>query len=141
MRESNTNAIKGKSNIQCVEVLILRNAVLYSDNLARTLSVYSLENQPVAKSIGLDNSEVFHFMLYDWKRTIRELLDDNKVSYSVIQFFTPDDIYSDDKKQKPVSQTVLLSAHGRRYTGGIDAESESRLILETDQQKSADLVY
>jgi hypothetical protein len=34
-------------------------------------------------------------MVYDWKRTIKQLLDSNQVPYSIVRLFSPDTIYSD----------------------------------------------
>ena len=93
MREENTDATNHKSAIQCIEVLISRSYLRNSGhNLFWTLSVYSLENQPVKKDRSLHNSEIFHFMTYDWNRTIKKLLDDHKVPYAVIQNFAADNI-------------------------------------------------
>ena len=95
MRERNTDATRNKSAIQCIGVLISRNYIRNAaDNIYWTLSVYSLENQPVQKNRLLHNSEIFHFMTYDWKRTIEKLLDDRKVPYSIIQYFSADSIYN-----------------------------------------------
>ena len=96
MGRSETDATNKKSNIQCIEVLIFKNHMVnMSNNLMWTLSVYSLENQPVRRNRVAPGSEMFHFMVYDWKRTIKQLLEDNQVPYSVIQFFSPDNLYSD----------------------------------------------
>jgi len=95
MRKSNPNTKNQKSKIQCLEVLIPKNFIVNSGhNLHWTLSVYSLENQPVKKNESIHNSEIFHFMVYDWNRTIKELLEDQKIPYSIIRFFTPVTIYS-----------------------------------------------
>jgi hypothetical protein len=32
--------------------------------------------------------------VYDWKRTIKQLLEDTQVHYSIIQFFSLENIYS-----------------------------------------------
>ncbi len=96
MGKSNRNATKSKSSIPCIEVLISRSHINTSNsNLHWTLSVYSLENQPVRKNrVAILDSEIFHFMVYDWNRTIKTLLEDHQIPYSVIQFFNPDTIYS-----------------------------------------------
>jgi hypothetical protein len=95
MSDSNEHAIIKTSAIQCLEVLISRNVLDKSPNLQWTLSVYSLENQPVGKSAAIDNSDIFHFMVFDWKRTIKKLLDDHQVTYSIITYFSPGSLYSD----------------------------------------------
>ena len=96
MKESKPHAANHESKIQCIEVLVPKKSIATSGhNLHWTLSVYSLENQPVSKNRSLHNSEVFHFMVYDWKRTIKQLLEDHQVHYSVIQYFTPETIFSE----------------------------------------------
>lgn len=97
MGKSNSNATKNKSGIPCVEVLISRNHLNTTNtNLHWTLSVYSLENQPVTKNrVAILDSEIFHFMVYDWNRTIRDLLEGHQIPYSVVRFFIPDTIYSE----------------------------------------------
>ena len=93
MRESKTYAENKKSSIQCVEVLISKTFLTDAqDNLFWTLTVYSLENQPVSRQKSVFNSEVFHFMVYDWQRTIRQLLDKHQISYSIIQYFATESI-------------------------------------------------
>ncbi|MEX2231400.1 MAG: hypothetical protein WD824_04535 [Cyclobacteriaceae bacterium] len=96
MKESNPNAAAShESKIHCIEVLVPKNSIATScHNLHWTLSVYSLENHPVNRSLSFHNSEVFHFMVYDWKRTIKQLLEDHQVHYSIIQYFTPDTVFS-----------------------------------------------
>lgn len=95
MRDRNSNATTKATKAHCLEVLISKRFISGSQNLLWTLSVYSLENQPVKKNRELHNSEIFHFMVFDWERTIRNLLDRNKIPYSIIEFFTPDSIYSE----------------------------------------------
>jgi hypothetical protein len=99
MRESKSTTRKAASNIQCIEVLIAKPYLSQSStNLFWTLSVYSLENHPVKTSHDIRNSEVFRFMVYDWKRTIKKLLEVHKVPYSIVHYFAPVSIYSDDQK-------------------------------------------
>lgn len=98
MKESNPNAVNHESKIQCIEVLVPKSSIATSGhNLHWTLSVYSLENQPVSKNRAFHNSEVFHFMVYDWKRTIKQLLEDHQVHYSVIQYFTPETVLTESR--------------------------------------------
>ena len=113
MRDRNSNATKKATDVRCLEVLISKRFIAGSQNLLWTLSVYSLENQPVSKDRALHNSEVFHFMVFDWERTIRHLLDRNKVPYTVIQFFTFDSLFSETCRPEPqleVDETHYLSA-------------------------------
>lgn len=80
--------------IRCVEVMISgRNMSKIHDTLIWTLSVYSLENRPVKKNCIME-SEVFHFMDYDWHRTIKQLLEDAQIPYAVIGFFTLDNVFN-----------------------------------------------
>ena len=102
MREHNTHATN-QSNIHCLEVLISKNHLTNNSGLLWTLSVYSLENQPVNKNRAIHNSDIFHFMVYDWKRTIKQLLEQHQVPYSVIQLFSIESIYSDVLLQENVS--------------------------------------
>lgn len=113
MGKSNTRTKNQRPKVQCIEVLIPRNFVVNtSHNLHWTLSVYSLENHPVKKSPAIHNSVIFHFMVYDWKRTIKELLETHQVPYSIIQYFTPETIYSDTAEESisPAAERELISA-------------------------------
>ena len=107
MRESiNTYTKTSQSQVQCIEVLIAKDPIVNNtDNLFWKLSVYSLENQPVMKIPSLPNSEVFHFMVYDWKRTIKHLLEEHKISFSILQYFAPESVYADSLKTDAVLQT------------------------------------
>lgn len=111
MGESNEHAIKRSGNIQCIEVLVSKKFA-NSEKGLRPLSVYSLENQPVKKSIR--NSEVFHFMLYDWKRTIQKVLEENQVAYSVIRLFNTETVYGDHIEERPEGEGDLFST-GEEY--------------------------
>ena len=94
MKKSNSNAANPKAKIQCIEVLVSKDSVYQSShNLQWTLSVYSLENAPAKRDHPLTNSEIFHFMVYDWTRTLKPLLDDHQIPYSIIQFFTPESLF------------------------------------------------
>ena len=106
MRDGKTSTGKSTSKIQCIEVLISKNSIVNSrHNLEWTLSVYSLENHPVNKSKSLLNSEIFHFMIYDWKRTIKQLLEDHQIAYSIIQYFTSDTFQTEGLQENAVSPT------------------------------------
>ncbi len=95
MKETNSNS-GNASNIQCIEVLIAKNYLSNnSANLFWTLSVYSLENHPVRTRQDMENSELFRFMVYDWRRTIKKLLETHKVPYSIVHYFVPATIYAD----------------------------------------------
>ncbi|MGC1240420.1 MAG: hypothetical protein WA874_02475 [Chryseosolibacter sp.] len=96
MSGSKMNPDKKETPIQCIEILVSKKYLQNNhNNLHWTLSVYSLENQPVTKDRSLHNSEIFHFMVFDWKRTIKQLLDKFQVPYSIIQYFSPDTVHAD----------------------------------------------
>src|SRR3546814_174213 len=96
MGESSRQSKRAKSSIQCIEILISQRYVHdSSQNLFWTLSVYSLENQPVRRNRSFHNSEIFHFMVYDWQRTIKKLLEEKKIPYSIVQYFSSDSIHAD----------------------------------------------
>src|SRR5690606_10813697 len=91
-RNGNINSSKG---ITCVEVVISRKLVSGYPHTLWPLSVYSLENHPVRQHPGQEE-EVFHFMVYDWERTIKDVLDDNQIPYSISRYFYSDKILPDD---------------------------------------------
>ena len=136
MRKSNPHTKNAQSNIQCLEVLIPRTFIANSShNLYWTLSVYSLQNQPVRKNHAVRNSEIFHFMLYDWKRTIKQLLEDQQIPYSIIQYFSPETIYNDgaqNNSTKSVSELDSRSVLSEKVdqTVGNVFSNQSTLVLE-----------
>jgi hypothetical protein len=144
MRKSNSHTKNPKSNIQCVEVLIPKNFIVNSGhNLHWTLSVYSLENQPVRKSRSIHNSEIFHFMVYDWKRTIKKLLEDQKIPYSIIQYFSPETIYTGAVKEHPCvsdQEAELLSELKSIADPGEDVLAKMRGIYSADTLGHAALI-
>lgn len=79
------------------------------DNIIWTLSVYSLENRPVKDNGVLNNSEVFHFMVYDWSKTIKQLLEDQKIPYSILGFFTLDNIFNIDDKDSRIGGSEYMN--------------------------------
>lgn len=85
----------GEAGIRCIEVLISRKLMSGSQLDLWPLSVYSLENNPVKQHYAEQGADVFHFMVYDWERTIKKILERNQIPYSVIQYFIPDRIYPD----------------------------------------------
>jgi hypothetical protein len=138
MRESNTHATK-KDRIQCLEVLISRRYITNSNNnLLWTLSVYSLENKPVIKNRAVHNSEVFHFMVYDWNRTIKQLLDEYQIPYSIIEFFSPENFYTDSIDAAPATVgevKYLSSLHGIQESGATSSRSDDHLVSICDQEQ------
>lgn len=139
MRESSRQSTEKKSNIQCIEVLISRSYVRDSNqNLFWTLSVYSLENHPVKRNRSLHNSEIFHFMVYDWQRTIKKLLDGQQIPYSIVQYFSPESIHTDtaheswgmhDNEAKFLSAINDLSELPQTSAKAVDS-SPHELMLE-----------
>lgn len=110
MRDSSRES---KQNIQCVEVLVSRSYVRDRNHqLFWTLSVYSLQNHPVKTRHAAHSGEVFHFMLYDWKRTIKKLLDDQQIPYSIVGYFCPESIHADAAESVAMrdGEAQLLSA-------------------------------
>jgi hypothetical protein len=91
--------------VPCLEVSLSRRVIENSgSNLLWTLSVYSLDNQPLGS--GVVNGEIirYHFMIYDWRKTIKLLLDDIGVSYTVLQYFTVDTLYRSPKRRIPIGK-------------------------------------
>jgi hypothetical protein len=94
MDDSNTRAGNTNNEVQCVEIVVTKSSLQRSgNNLQWTLSVYSLENQPFEIHLPEEKGEKFHFMVYDWKRTIKHLLDDLKIPYAITRYFFTDTIY------------------------------------------------
>src|SRR5687768_13242461 len=108
MKNSNSDAANQESLIQCVEVLISRTSI--AKNLKWTLSVYSLENSPVSRYPAIHNCDVYHFMNFDWKRTIKQLLEDHQVPYSVIQYFSSQSIHAGIEGNLAFDENTILSA-------------------------------
>jgi hypothetical protein len=114
MNESMKNSEGTKSEIRCIEILISKKYLQDNrNNLQWTLSIYSLENQPVEMNHALRNSEIFHFMVFDWKKTIKQLLDKSQVPYSIVQYFSPNAIHADCLNSgifRSVNESNLISA-------------------------------
>ncbi len=110
-----------KAAVHCVEVLIAEDFLRHNpENLLWTLSVYSLENQPVKKDRDVSKAVIFHFMVYDWRRTIKDLLEIRQIPYSIVQYFDPESIYSDTRRsalESPDSEAAFLSAIQRLPVG------------------------
>jgi hypothetical protein len=68
------------SHQEIVEIKLWEIYLLYNrNNLYNTLSTYSLDNGPVEKDQQQDGRISFRFMVYDWDRTIKQLLYDNRI--------------------------------------------------------------
>lgn len=68
------------SRQEIVEIKLWEVYLLYSRrNLYNTLSTYSLDNGPVEKDHQDAGRVSFRFMAYDWERTIKQLLYENRI--------------------------------------------------------------
>jgi hypothetical protein len=69
-----------ESRQEIVEIKLWEVYLLYNRrNLYTTLSTYSLDNGPVEKDQQEEGRVSFRFMTYDWERTIKQLLYDNRI--------------------------------------------------------------
>ena len=117
MRNSKEHATTSASAIRCLEVLI--STKVLTNNLQWTLSVYSLENQPVRGIATMENSITFHFMVFDWRRTIKKLLDDNQIPYTITQYFNAGSLYSESLSggsDKIIDEVDCLTATTARHS-------------------------
>lgn len=65
---------------EIVEIKLWEVYLLYNrHNLHNTLSTYSIDNGPVEKDQQEEGRVSFRFMAYDWDRTIKQLLYDNRI--------------------------------------------------------------
>jgi hypothetical protein len=65
---------------EIVEIKLWEVYLLYNrGNLYNTLSTYSIDNGPVEKGQQEAGRVSFRFMNYDWERTIKQLLYDNRI--------------------------------------------------------------
>lgn len=65
---------------EIVEIKLWEVYLLYNRaNLYKTLSTYSLDNGPVEKDQQEAGRVSFRFLGYDWERTIKHLLYDNRI--------------------------------------------------------------
>ena len=68
------------SRQEIVEIKLWEIYLLYNrHNLYNTLSTYSLDNGPVEKDQQEEGRVSFRFMVYDWDRTVKQLLYDNRI--------------------------------------------------------------
>jgi hypothetical protein len=69
-----------ESRQEIVEIKLWEVYLLYNrSNLYNTLSTYSLDNGPVEKGQQEPGRVSFRFMGYDWERTVKQLLYDNRI--------------------------------------------------------------
>lgn len=129
-KEGNANTGLNAS-VQCVEVLISRSYIDNANhNLPWMLSVYSLENHPV-QNRSLYNSDLFRFMVFDWDRTVRNLLESHKISFSIVKYFSSKDVFA--AADTSGDDVALLAA--LESLSAIDA-STSHSELQTDKSES-----
>ena len=65
---------------EIVEIKLWEVYLLYNrQNLYKSLSTYALDNGPVEKDQQEDGRVSFRFMAFDWDRTIKQLLYDNRI--------------------------------------------------------------
>ena len=68
------------SRQEIIEIKLWEVYLLYNRrNLYNTLSTYSLDNGPVEKDHQEEGRVSFRFMTFDWERTIKQLLYDNRI--------------------------------------------------------------
>ena len=142
MKGNKEHATKETSSIQCLEVLISKRSIVGNQNLHWTLSVYSLENQPVRKNLAIQNSEIFHFMVFDWKRTIKKLLEENQIPYSIIRHFAPGSIYMDSVQEDfcaPDHEIHYLVAL-RELQGAEDQKVSVPVFTSHPEERDQDLI-
>lgn len=69
-----------ESRQEIIEIKLWEVYLLYNRrNLFNTLSTYSLDNGPVEKDHQEEGRVSFRFMAYDWERTVKQLLYDNRI--------------------------------------------------------------
>lgn len=69
-----------ESKQEIVEIKLWEVYLLYNrSNLYNTLSTYSLDNGTVEKDQLEAGKVSFRFMAYDWDKTIKQLLYDNRI--------------------------------------------------------------
>jgi hypothetical protein len=141
MKELNEKSMGGTPTINCLEVLIPRMYLDNNvDNICWTLSVYSLENAPVE---SMNHSDAFHFMVYDWRRTIRKLLEQHQIPFSVVQYFTFDTIPSAAALEPYVyagDGTVLIDTPNRPPGRDDNATLHKRATSSRSPEKTHDLM-
>lgn len=127
--------------INCLEVLVpkiyLDNNV---DNIYWTLSVYSLENAPLKQERSSEQSDTFRFMVYDWRRTIRKLLEHHQIPFSVVQYFTSDGISNDERRDFSRAESDLIDTLNRPLDRNNSDASPRRKSSRISSQKEADLL-
>ena len=84
------------------EIYLLRSNI----NLNYTLSAYALE-PPVVERHSRDLKVSFHFMLYDWEKTISHLLTQNSIPYEIVGSYDTDKIRATDKKKVYLAEDDL----------------------------------
>lgn len=74
-----------KSSIECIEIWVWEIYLLKSrNNLANLLTTYSLDKRPLLAQSLTEGRTSFRFAIYDWEKTIVQILGDNYIPYEVI---------------------------------------------------------
>lgn len=81
-------------------------------------------------------------MVYDWNRTIQQLLEENKIPYSIIQYFTPDSIYPEALNEvvnSPDNEVDFMTAL-HRLPESDQAGDDVNMLTKSKKDKRADLL-
>jgi hypothetical protein len=80
-------------------------------------------------------------MNFDWKRTIRHLLENHQVPYSVIQYFSPQSIHAGVECLSAFEENAMLSALDQmEETYGGRSDARTGAFSSPDKGKNSDLV-
>jgi hypothetical protein len=77
--------VNTKASVECLEISIPAAQLLADNNLGWTLSVYSLQNRPLPTDPA--GKVHYHFMVYDWRKTIQQLLHQHNIAFSITDSF------------------------------------------------------
>jgi two-component system, OmpR family, alkaline phosphatase synthesis response regulator PhoP len=89
--------------IQLWEIYLVRNR----HHLYHTLSAYCLERKQHPQRQPESSKVSFHFMMYDWERTIRQLLTDNSIPFEITSTYKTDIYIQMEKKKVYVAEDDL----------------------------------
>ena len=81
-------------------------------------------------------------MVYDWKRTIKRILYDLKIPYSVTQYFALDTIYQEAKPKFyfPEDATALSKSTKMLIDADYEVRSFSRRSLDRSPDERTDFI-
>ncbi|MEO5600279.1 MAG: hypothetical protein ABIR06_05065 [Cyclobacteriaceae bacterium] len=113
--------------VECLEISISKNSLeTHGHNLLWTLAVYTLDNQPLKSPVEKGDILRYRIMVYDWKKTVKRLLDENKIPYSFSQVFILDTIHRQPKKKIHYDDKDAEILFGSNY----DATPDAKIIEE-----------